>query len=522
MGNFAYGTDPVPTATQETEDETRPAWAAPLDSFESFVVLSNRQPYRHTYGPDGDIEVDRPTGGLTAALDPVLQRVGGTWIAWGDGSADRAVVDENDRVPVPPEDPAYDVERVWIDDELKEAYYNGYSNRVLWPLCHGVRDAISIRTGDYDGYRAVNERFADRVAAHATPETLVWVQDYHLALAPAMISDRVPSSTTIGQFWHIPWPKPELFSRCPEGREILEGLLGNDVLAFHVDRFVERFLRCVRYFVDGASVDAEDGIVTYEGSETHVRAIPLGIDASEHEERGHAADAMVFESVTETLSIPTTEHLGLGVDRLDYSKGIVARLDAIEALFENQPRWLESFTFVQTATPSRTDIPAYASYGEAVRERVERINDRFATDSWRPIVYSEAYLTRDQLSALYRHADLMLVTSRCDGMNLVSKEYLAASVDESGALCLSERAGAHDELGDDAFSIDPTDVESIWRTMDRALTTPDADRRRRMRRLRTRVFERPLEWWMAAQFDAFAERSDDRSVLSTQYSGDGI
>ncbi|MFC3958234.1 alpha,alpha-trehalose-phosphate synthase (UDP-forming) [Halovivax cerinus] len=521
MRNFAYESDSDESSTGSADTTPSRDWETPLDSFDTLVVLSNRQPYRHTRDADGSLAVDRPTGGLTAALDPVCQRAGGTWIAWGDGDGDRQVVDENDRVDVPPTDPSYTLERVWIDDDLADTYYSGYSNRLLWPICHGAVDEAKIRPGDYDGYRRVNERFAERVVPHVSGESLIWVQDYHFALVPAMIRERVPPSTTIGQFWHVPWPKPETFSRVPQARALLDGLLGADVLSFHVRRFADRFLTCVEYFLDDASVDWDASVVSYDGSDTQVVAVPLGIDADEHARRSQNLDDGVYETLSAELSIPDGTLLGLGVDRLDYAKGIEERLEAIETLFERRPRWRESVTFVQTTTPSRTDIPAYAAYGKRVRRVVDRVNERFGTDSWQPIVYTESYLTRDQLTALYRNADCLLVTSLADGMNLVSKEFVAASVDETGVLCLSDQTGAHDALGDVANTIDPTDRESVWRTIDDALRMPVREQRVRMRTLRARTAERSLSWWMSTLFETFAAATPDRSISPQGYPTDG-
>ncbi|WP_254862648.1 alpha,alpha-trehalose-phosphate synthase (UDP-forming) [Halovivax gelatinilyticus] len=488
-----------------------------LEEFDSLVLVSNRQPYRHRWG-DGDVVVDQPTGGLTAALDPVLQRVGGTWIAWGDGDADRTVVDDRNCVRVPPDDPSYTLRRVWLDEDTVDAYYEGFSNRVLWPLCHEFPEKVVSRVGDFEGYEAVNERFADCAAEHVDGETLIWLQDYHLALTPAGIDDRTPESTTIGQFWHIPWPTPDTFGVCPRSTELVDGLLGVDLLSFHVDRYVENFLDSVERFRPDATVEKEAGRITHERGETYVTATPLGIDADRHARESYAiaegrhgrsgsdafdelGDERPAASATDCLDIPDCDVLCLGVDRLDYSKGIPARIEAVERLLERHPEWRESLVFVQTATPSRTTIPAYAEHGERVRQAVDRVNDRFRTDDWEPIVYTESYLARPVLVDLYRRADLMLVTPHLDGMNLVSKEFVASSIDNTGALCLSEHAGASSQLGDLAYTVDPSDPDGISDTIHEALTACQAEQSSRMRRLRQRVHERDIDWWMAQQFE---------------------
>ncbi|MCU4924927.1 trehalose-6-phosphate synthase [Halobacteria archaeon AArc-dxtr1] len=495
------------TGESRDRDATADQRAGPGTDPESLLVVSNRQPYRHKYaGADGtdrsdNITVDEPTGGLTAGLDPVLQRTNGTWIAWGDGEADREVTDQNDCVTVPPDDDAYTLRRLWLSEAAVEGYYYGFSNRVLWPLCHGLTDLVESNSSYMGWYRRINERFADAVVEHADADTAVWIQDYHFGLAPSLIRDQLPESVPIAQFWHIPWPRADIFEACPGGDHLLAGLLGNDLLTFHVDRYVSRFMDCVERFLPDAAVDRTQGTVTYEGTTTQLCAAAMGVDAEAYERRAQSIDESDIAALRETHDIPADGVVALGVDRLDYTKGIPHRLAAVERFLDRNPRWHGEFTFVQKATPSRTEIPAYQRLGERVRDQVERINRRFGTDSWQPIVYTEAYLSESELAALYREADLMLVSSLADGMNLVAQEYLAASVDETGALLLSDRTGAHDRLGSHAHSIDPTSIEDITTTIADALAEPIADRRRRMQTLRERVLEGDLEWWMQTQFD---------------------
>ncbi|WIV67194.1 trehalose-6-phosphate synthase [Natrialbaceae archaeon AArc-T1-2] len=488
----------------------------------SLIVVSNRQPYRHEYASDDaesetttdggattapsadidqQIEVDRPTGGLTAGLDPVLQQAGGTWIAWGDGDADDEVADDDGCVSVPPEEGSYTLQRVWLTETEIDGYYRGFSNRVLWPLCHEFPELAEPRPTFLEWYRAVNRTFAEAVADHADEDAVVWLQDYHLGLAPAMVRERVPQTATIAQFWHVPWPTPAVFEHCPARRELLEGLLGNDLLGFHVDRYCEAFLDCVERFCPETTVDWHRQVVHHRDGQTRVTATPMGIDAEDHDRTSRSVDPGEWHDFRERHDIPRGNAIGLGVDRLDYSKGIPERLDAIERLLEREPGWRGEFTFVQTATPSRTEIPAYARHGEYVREEIDRINARFGGPGWRPIVYTEEFLPRETLCALYRRADAMIVSPLYDGMNLVAKEFVAASVDGDGTLVLSETAGAHETLGEFAYAIDPTCQEAFAETIDVALTAPSEERRGRMNGLRRRVFGRDLEWWMQVQFD---------------------
>ncbi|SFS96498.1 alpha,alpha-trehalose-phosphate synthase (UDP-forming) [Halostagnicola kamekurae] len=504
---------------------------------ESLIVVSNRQPYRHEFAEEIDepdesgvesvsdgeedatdasdrqITVDEPTGGLTAGLDPVLRRSNGTWIAWGDGDADEAVVDENDCVRVPPDEGEYTLRRLWFSEQAVDSYYYGFSNRVLWPLCHGFEQLIDDRPGDLEWYRRINDRFATAVSRHASEESVVWLQDYHLGFAPRLIRDRVPDSVTVAHFWHIPWPSPETFDHCPIGSELLDGLLGNDLLGFHVDQYADTFLECVDVFLPSATVDRSTRTIRYDGNETRVVATPMGVDASSYATMSRETDSSNWESICDEYGIPQSNAVGLGVDRLDYTKGIPQRLAAVETFFERNPQWRGSFTFVQKATPSRTTIPAYQQLGSAVRQQVERINVRFGTDEWQPIVYTEDILPQEDLCALYRNADVMLVSPVCDGMNLVAQEYLAASVDELGALLLSNRVGAHEMLGSHAFSIAPNRTDQFTETLERVLTTARGEKRRRMSVLRERVFDADLDSWMRDQFAQMQRVRDGADTL---------
>ncbi|TYT61347.1 alpha,alpha-trehalose-phosphate synthase (UDP-forming) [Natrialba swarupiae] len=479
----------------------------------SLIVVSNRQPYRHEYDESDDersVSVDEPTGGLTAGLDPVCQRTNGTWIAWGDGDADFDVADDRHCVSVPPSSGAYTLRRLDLSEDAVDSYYRGFSNRVLWPLCHGFTDLLEERPNDFEWYRSVNDQFATAVADHADDDSVVWIQDYHFALAPRTIRDSIPSSAAVAQFWHIPWPTPETFRDCPAAVGILEGLLGNDLLGFHVDRYAKNFLECVERALPSATVDRDRHTVRYDGEATTVVATPMGVDAKRYDRNARSADPSRLSSVFSTNGVSSETVLGLGVDRLDYTKGIPERLAALERFFERNPRWRGSFTFVQKATPSRTEIPAYQRYGEFVRDEVERINRRFATEDWRPIVYTDSYLETETLAALYRRAEVMIVSPLVDGMNLVAQEYVASSSDADGTLLLSDRTGAHERLGSHAFTIDPTDVDGFARRIDDALSTPRHERRRRMSALRNRVFDRDIGWWMATQFDWIRRVHDDR------------
>jgi trehalose 6-phosphate synthase len=465
------------------------------------TVVSNRQPYRHYYD-DGEIIVDRPAGGLTAGLDPVMQRTDGTWIAWGDGDADRGVTDEAGTVRMPPEEEAYTLKRVWLSDEEIEGYYYGYSNRVLWPLCHGGVWLTEYAQRYWDRYREVNGRFADAVVEQADgdgADRTIWYQDYHLALAPRQVREELPEAFAM-HFWHITWPGADTFRACPQGVELLEGLLGNDLLGFHVERYCRNFLNCVEDALDEAIVDHDDGRIQYDGHRTHVAAFPMGVDAEATADAARRAGGERFAEFREDRGIDAETKIALGVDRLDYTKGIVERLKALERLFELHPEWRGELVYVQKADESRSLIPEYRNLQQNVARSVERVNERFGTDDWLPVVYTTAWFTQEELADLYRHSDVMLVSAVRDGMNLVAKEYVAAQLDDDGVLVLSDQVGAHDQLGEHVVSINPYDTDAFAEHIHEALTMDDEACRERMATLRELIHEQDLYAWMDEVF----------------------
>lgn len=466
----------------------------------SLVVVSNREPYSHERVADGETQVQFATGGLTSALDPVMRECGGTWIAWASGDADMAVADDG-VVEVPPSDPAYRLKRLPLTDEAVKGYYYGYANQVLWPLCHEDTGRMWVEPSFWEQYRAVNDQFAAAVDDVADADEPIWFQDYHLALAPRRVRARRPNAT-LHHFWHIPWPAPSVFRHCPHGAALLDGLLACDVVAFHTPAYAERFLRCVDDVRPEASVETGDGTVRYNDSETRVVANPLGIDADAVRARARAADTTaVRRSVLgDTRSDPSVR-LALGVERLDYSKGIPERIEALAHLWDRRPDLREQFTYVQKASRTREDIAAYRRYRRDVLDAVEQVNDRFGTADWQPVVYTEANVDGETLAGLYRAADVALVTPHRDGMNLVAHEYPAACVDGDGALVLSELAGAAAHL-DGALTVNPHDIGGIADAIERALELDGSERRKRMRSLRERVEGLDSQHWVARQFGA--------------------
>jgi len=461
-----------------------------------FVVVSNRQPYRHTSGESG-IEVDRPVGGLAMGLDSVMRRLGGTWIAWGDGDADRQVVDQEGRVEVPPETGDYTLSRVWLSEEEVENYYYGFSNQVLWPVCHGLPGNVRTESAFWREYRSVNERFAAEVVEEVSGRATIWFQDYHFALAPSIVRDRLSTPARIMSFWHIPWPSWNSFRVCPYDDEVLRGMLGNDVLGFHVPRYATNFLGCVESGLDGARVDWEERVAHFDGRTTEVEAIPMGVPVDELTRFATTPTAREYPTAFRANhGIDDATRLVVGVDRLDYTKGIPQRLDAIEHLFEVEPDWRGEFTYVQNASESRSGIPEYDAVQDRVPERVAEINDRFGTEEWTPIVYTTEWIPREELMGLYKEADAAIVSPIRDGLNLVAQEYAGAQTDDEGMLILSETAGIHDLIGDAALSINPYETERFAHTIAEALTMGPDRRRRRMAAIRRTLAENDRTAWM--------------------------
>jgi alpha,alpha-trehalose-phosphate synthase [UDP-forming] len=464
---------------------------------ERFVVVSNREPYEHRWGEDvGELNVQRPTGGLTSALDPVLQAVGGVWIAWGSGEADADVVDGNDRVRVPPEAPSYTLRRLWLDQHDIHRYYLGFSNQFLWPLCHLRPTLTRVRERYWERYRRVNRRFADAVLdeARGVPAA-VWFHDYHLALAPAAVRERRPDAS-LAHFWHIPWPPLDIFRVAPQAADLLRGLVANDLLGFQLISHGANFLQCAEEIL-GADVDWNAMTVSLGGAPCHVRAFPISIDAGAF--RAAATQPGADEQVKRLREryAPGAEWLGLGVDRLDYSKGIPEKLKALDILWERYPEFRERLSFVQVAVPSRTAIEAYDELTQKVERMVWEINDRFGTDTWRPLHLIKQALPAERLALLYRAADICVVASLADGMNLVAKEYVASQQDDHGVLLLSLFAGASEVL-EGQVDVNPYDPEDFARLIRDALTMPAAERRERMRQLRATIGS--IYGWMADMF----------------------
>ncbi|WP_226011765.1 alpha,alpha-trehalose-phosphate synthase (UDP-forming) [Halomicrobium salinisoli] len=473
------------------------------------IVVSNRQPYSHEY-EDGEVVVEPPAGGLTAAVDPLMQRLSGTWVAWGDGEADREVADEDGTVALPPGEESYRLQRVWLDEDDVEGYYRGYSNRVLWPVCHADLSKVDARPGDWETYEAVNQTFADAVIRRTPGDGIVWFHDYHFGRAPRLVRNARPEAF-LAQFWHIPWPSWDVFRACPQAEAILDGLLANDLVGFHTDTDCRHFLEGVEVAGLG-DVDRTSGSVLRDGQRTYVRSFPIGTDAAKWAERAGSDAADEFWAEFSEENGLTDRRMALGVERLDYTKGIERRLDALELLWEEEPDLQGDLTYVQKVSMSRQEIPAYAELRERVEGRVAEINDRFGTDDWQPIHYVDDHLPREALAALYREADVALVTPTRDGMNLVAKEFVAAQGADPGVLVLSELAGASEQLDAGSVVVNPYDVRAVADGVRHALTVPREEREDRMERLRTDVEGNDVYAWLSAQFRTIDRIRDSREA----------
>lgn len=456
------------------------------------IVVSNREPYIHQRRGDG-IEVQRPASGLVTALEPVMRACSGTWVAHGSGSADRDVVDRHDRVLVPPEHPAYRIRRVWLSAEEESGYYYGFANEGLWPLCHIAHVRPIFRSDDWAHYSAVNRKFARAVAAEArTKAPIVLVQDYHFALLPKMIRELLPEATVI-TFWHIPWPNPESFAICPWGEEILEGMLGSSILGFHTQFHCNNFVDTIDRFIE-ARVDREDFTVSFGGKLTAVRRYPISIAWPPAAEMVAKPIADCRADVRAENALPADVLLGVGVDRLDYTKGIIERLRAVERLLELHAEWIGRFSFVQIAAPTRSGIEEYRMHEERVRETAARINERFASPGAPPIVLRIAHHEPEIVYQYFRASDLCFVSSLHDGMNLVAKEFVAARDDERGVLLLSEFTGAARELPE-ALVVSPYDADQCAGALHMALTMPAEEQRERLRLMRGLIAEFNVFRW---------------------------
>jgi trehalose 6-phosphate synthase len=460
-----------------------------------FIVVSNREPYVHTMSGE-EIICTRPVSGLTEALDPVMRASGGTWIAQGSGDADMKVVDAYDHVEVPPEKPEYTLRRVSLTEEEVAGFYLGFSNKALWPLCHITYTPPIFSEEWWNTYKKVNQFFTEAVLQEVDHRpAVVLVQDYHFALLSGYLKKQEPK-LTVGQFWHIPWPPYEIFRTCPWQEEVMAGMLGNDLMGFHIRSFCNNFIDSVERSLE-ARIDRERSAVIRQGNTTLVEPFPISVDF----------DSISAQALTRAVEIEMDglrreldlegKYLGIGMDRMDYTKGIPERLQALDRFFEDNPKYKGKVVFVQAGMPSRTQIDTYQAIGQRIEDLMKAVNEKHGTDSWQPVVAMTRQLSPDTLNALRRLAHFCIVSSLHDGMNLVAKEFVSARADGDGVLVLSRFTGAAAELGD-AVLVNPYAIGDFAAGIKEAIEMPEEERTLRMKRMRETVADNNIYRWGAS------------------------
>ncbi|MBN1526429.1 MAG: trehalose-6-phosphate synthase [Candidatus Omnitrophica bacterium] len=461
----------------------------------ALVVVSNREPYMHVLDEAlGTVKCVRPASGVVTALDPIMRACGGIWVAHGSGNADRKVVNSKNKLGVPPEDNRYIMKRVWLSKEEENGYYYGFSNEGLWPLCHITHTRPIFRESDWQMYKKVNQKFADSIVEELpAKEPFVFIQDYHFTLLPRMIKEKRPDAT-IALFWHIPWPNPEVFSICPYQQLILDGMLGCDLIGFHVQYHCNNFLDTANRLLE-CRVDTEKFSIVRFGKETFIRSFPIsvdfGIENADRQKERKAMDRIRREYELDGKII------ALGVDRIDYTKGIAERIMAVDRFLEKYPEYRNKFVFIQLGAPSRTHIKRYHDLMAEIDELVEKVNWKYMEGEWKPIIYVKRHLSPEDIKPFYKMADTCIVSSLHDGMNLVAKEYVSAKNDLNGSLILSRFTGAARELTD-AVQINPYAIEEFAESIKYALEMPPEERARRMENMRKSVAENNIYRWAGA------------------------
>jgi trehalose 6-phosphate synthase/phosphatase len=455
-----------------------------------FILVSQAEPYTHTYIKD-TIKVQRGHGGIITAMEPILKLAKGTWIAYGRGNADKEVVDAQDKIRMPPGHSTYTLKRLWITKKNLLGWYYGFSNQALWPLSHNVFERPVFSKAEWDSYVDVNKQFAESVIQEmGDKKSIVWVQDYQLALVPKYIRDKKPDAI-IGHFWHVPWPVVDTFKVCPWSKELIEGMLGNQLIGFQRNAYCKNFLAAVARTLE-AKIDWDAMTVTYNNRITHIRAFPISIDYTS------VADTSIRnkkfgKNYLKKIVSGKYDFLSLGVERLDYTKGVLERIMAIDRLLEKYPDYIEKFVHINILVPSRTLIKRYEILDREVETLIEKVNFKYATANWQPIHIIKEVLPPPQIYALYKSAHVALVTSLADGMNLVAKEYVAAGPSD-GTLILSDQTGAADELTD-AILINPYNIEQMADAIKLALEMPKEERKTRMAKMREVVAKQNVYRW---------------------------
>ncbi len=475
------------------------------------IIVSNREPYIHHRNDAGEIILQTPASGVVSALEPVMRATGGTWIAHGSGNADRETVDADDRLDAPPSDPAYKLRRVWLTDEEQDGYYYGLANEGLWPLCHIAFVRPVFRESDWQYYQMINERFADAVAREArTEDPIVLVQDYHFALAPKLIRERLPKATIV-TFWHIPWPNAETFGICPWKEQIIEGLLGSTILGFHTQFHCNNFFETVDRFIE-SRIDREHATVTLHGHETLIRPYPISIEWPPKGMENQPTVAECRRRVREELGVAPDARIAIGVERFDYTKGILDRMYSVDALLSREPAWKRQFVFVQIAAPTRSKLDSYSKLQDDAIALADDINARHGDETFKPVRLIIRHHEPKDVFTLFRAADFCIVSSLHDGMNLVAKEFVASRDDEQGVLVLSSFTGASRELSE-ALIVNPYDAQEMAKAFDTAMNMPEQEQRERMHLMRQHVREQNVYRWAGRMLIDAARFRQRRRIL---------
>ena len=470
----------------------------------TIVAVSNREPYVHT--KDGNkISYYVPASGVVTALEPIMEACGGLWVAHGSGNADKLVTDKNDKIRVPIDEPSYTLKRVWLTKEEEEGYYEGFSNGGIWPLCHMVHTRPTFRESDWKQYQKVNRKFADAVLKEIKGQKnpIVIIQDYHFALLPRLIKDARPDAS-VCIFWHIPWPSSEAFSICPWKKEMLDGLLGADIIGFHTQLFCNNFISTAGKELE-ALIDLEQFSITKNAHASYVKPFPISVDytgmPATQEDLKRQREQV--KELRNTLGIKSA-FIGVGIDRLDYTKGILERVKAVELFLEKYPAYIGELTFVQLAAPSRTSVKEYQEFDHKVSQEIDRVNNLYRRGNWKPIILIKEHRDHDFIDTMYRAANFCLVTPLHDGMNLVAKEFVAARGDDKGVLILSQYAGASQELRD-ALIVNPYNGQQAAEAIRTALKMSPSEQTRRMKKLKNAVKSHNVYQWSAEILKRMAE-----------------
>jgi trehalose-6-phosphate synthase len=478
-------------------------WAGTAEAVASFfqhsfprtklILVSNREPYIHVRTRSGE-KIREPIGGLTKALDPVIRAVGGTWVAWGSGNTDRDYSDKCDRERVPPFNPSYQLRRVWMEDSEVRGYYYGFSNQVLWPLHHNMLEKVRLRRWFWSSYERINRRFAQTVLEEINGKpAIVWLHDYHLAVCPQAIRQKLPSAK-LAQFWHIPWVGAEVLKAVPQATQLLEGLLANDLLSFHTQQFCDNFMHACDRMLN-CRVDIDNGEVLFKDHICNLIPVPISIDFDDLESYALSERSKRFiDRFVEKYNL-RGKSVAISVDRIDYTKGLLEKLDALDLFFRKYADWKRRLSLVMVSASSRDNIRAYSELKSRLMRKILRLNEVHGDGDWQPVIFTGA-LDKWSLIPLYKLSDLAIVSSLKDGMNLVAKEYIACQVNENGVLLLSEFAGAAEEI-QNAVQVNPYDTEGFADKILQALRMTRAERVYKMKRLRSNLREHNIYHWMS-------------------------